>query len=215
MEATPARPVDDRIRVLLADDHPIVRSGLASLLSQQQDVHVVGEAADGARAVELVRELHPHVVLMDLRMPVLDGVGAITEITREHHDVRILVLTTFDGDGDVRRALTAGAHGYLLKDMLLTQVVDAVRAVHRGERVLPSAIAERLAEHVGEEDLSAREIQVLSFAARGFANAEIAKAIGRSDETVKAHLKRIFVKLGVSDRTEAVTVALSRGMLIL
>lgn len=200
------------IRVLLADDHPIVRTGLASLLRQQRDIQVVGEAEDGARAVAMVGERNPNVVLMDLRMPILDGIGAITAIARDWPAVRILVLTMFDGDGDVRRALSAGAHGYLLKDMMLTQVVDAVRAVSRGERVLPSAIAERLAEYVGDDDLSAREIEVLTLAARGLGNAAIAVAIGRSDETVKAHLKRIFVKLGVSDRTEAVTVALSRGM---
>jgi DNA-binding NarL/FixJ family response regulator len=207
------QPQREMIRVLLADDHPIVRSGLASLLRQQRDFQVVGEAEDGARVVALVRERKPHVVLMDLRMPILDGIGAIAAIAKEWPDIRILVLTMFDGDGDVRRALNAGAHGYLLKDMMLTQVVDAVRAVHRGERVLPSVIAERLAAHVGEMELSAREHEVLALASRGLANSEIAELIGRSDETVKAHLKRIFVKLDVGDRTEAVTVALSRGIL--
>lgn len=213
MGATPAQADAERIRVLLADDHPIVRSGLASLLTQYPDLHVVGEAADGARAVALTLELNPHVVLMDLRMPVLDGVAAISAIAAERPDIRILVLTSYDGDGDVRRALNAGAHGYLLKDMLLTQVVESVRAVHRGERVLPEPLAGRLAEHVDDDELTQREIEVLSLAARGLANGEIAKAIGRSDETVKAHLKRIFAKLGVSDRTGAVTTALSRGIL--
>ena len=201
------------IRVLIADDHPIVRAGLISVLVREKDIEVVGEASDGQRAIVLARERQPDVVLMDLRMPVLDGIAAIEVIARECPATRILALTSYEGDADVRRALKAGARGYLLKDMLVTSLVVAVRAVHRGQRVMPSSVAERLAEFPFEPDLSQRELEVLGLMARGLGNKAIAAAIGRSDETIKAHIKSIFTKLDVHDRTEAVTVALARGLL--
>jgi DNA-binding NarL/FixJ family response regulator len=201
------------IRVLIADDHPVVRAGLVSVLEREKDIEVVGEASDGQQAIALSRERQPDVVLMDLRMPVLDGIAAIEAITHEQSGTRVLALTSYDGDADVRRALKAGARGYLLKDMLVTNLVAAVRAVHRGQRVMPSPVAERLAEFPFEPDLSARELEVLGLIARGLGNKAIAAAIGRSDETIKVHIKSIFSKLGVHDRTEAVTAALARGLL--
>jgi DNA-binding NarL/FixJ family response regulator len=146
-------------------------------------------------------------------MPVMDGVEAIRIITTEFPTARILALTTYEGDADIRRALEAGARGYLLKDMLLTDVIRAVRAVHRGERVIPNAVAARLAEFPDRSDLTERELEILQLVARGLSNKQAARAIGRTDETVKIHLKNVFTKLGVADRTEAVTVALTRGLI--
>ncbi|HZE75131.1 MAG TPA: response regulator transcription factor [Gemmatimonadales bacterium] len=204
---------DGRIRVLVADDHPVVRTGLSAVIIEQGDLEVVAEAENGERAVALFREHRPDVVLMDLRMPVMDGVEAIRTITAEFPAARILALTTYEGDADIRRALEAGARGYLLKDMLLTEVISAVRAVRRGERVIPAAVATRLAEFPERSELSERELEVLQLVARGLSNKEVARAIGRTDETVKIHLKNIFAKLDVADRTEAVTVALTRGLI--
>jgi DNA-binding NarL/FixJ family response regulator len=202
-----------RIRVLVADDHPVVRTGLSAVIIEQGDLELVAEAENGERAVALFREHRPDVVLMDLRMPVMDGVEAIRTITAEFPAARILALTTYEGDADIRRALEAGARGYLLKDMLLTEVISAVRAVRRGERVIPAAVATRLAEFPERSELSERELEVLQLVARGLSNKEVARAIGRTDETVKIHLKNIFAKLDVADRTEAVTVALTRGLI--
>jgi DNA-binding NarL/FixJ family response regulator len=204
---------DGPIRVLVADDHPVVRTGLAAVLVQQADLELVAEAENGEHAVELYREHQPDVCLMDLRMPVMDGVEAIRAITAEFPGARILALTTYEGDADIRRALEAGARGYLLKDMLLTDVIRAVRAVRRGERVIPHAVAARLAEFPARSDLTERELEVLQLVARGLSNKEVARAIGRTDETVKIHLKNVFAKLEVADRTEAVTVALTRGLI--
>jgi DNA-binding NarL/FixJ family response regulator len=201
------------IRVLVADDHPVVRAGLAAVITQQSDLELVAEAENGARAVALFQEHRPDVTLMDLRMPVMDGVEAIRTITTEFPDARVLALTTYEGDADIRRALEAGAAGYLLKDMLLTDVITAIRAVQRGERVIPAAVAERLAEYPERSDLTEREAEVLQLVARGLSNKEVARAIGRTDETVKIHLKNAFAKLAVADRTEAVTVALTRGLI--
>ena len=201
------------IRVLVADDHPVVRAGLGAVIAEQDDLELVAEAENGATAVALYREHRPDVALMDLRMPVMDGVEAIRAITTEFPDARILALTTYEGDADIRRALEAGASGYLLKDMLLTEVLSAVRAVQRGERVIPIAVAARLAEFPERSDLTEREAEVLQLVARGLSNKEVARAIGRTDETVKIHLKNAFAKLDVADRTEAVTVALTRGLI--
>jgi DNA-binding NarL/FixJ family response regulator len=201
------------IRVLVADDHPVVRAGLSAVIAEQSDLELVAEAENGARAVDLFRDHRPDVALMDLRMPLMDGVEAIRTITTEFPDARILALTTYEGDADIRRALEAGASGYLLKDMLLTEVLTAVRAVHRGERVIPAPVAERLAKFPERSDLTDREAEVLQLVARGLSNKEVARAIGRTDETVKIHLKNAFAKLAVADRTEAVTVALTRGLI--
>ncbi len=206
-------PAIGRIRVLVADDHPVVRAGLGAVIAEQSDLELVAEAENGARAVALFREHRPDVALLDLRMPVMDGVEAIRTIATEFPDARILALTTYEGDADIRRALEAGASGYLLKDMLLTEVLTAVRAVHRGERVIPIAVAARLAEFPERSDLTDREAEVLQLVARGLSNKEVARAIGRTDETVKIHLKNAFAKLAVADRTEAVTVALTRGLI--
>jgi DNA-binding NarL/FixJ family response regulator len=206
-------PAVPRIRVLVVDDHPAVRVGLAAVIAQEGDLHLVAQAESGSRAVELFREHRPDVVLMDLRMPGMGGVEATRTIVEEFPGARILALTTYQGDGDIRRALEAGARGYLLKDMLLTEVIVAVRAIHRGELVIPDAVAVRLAEGSGASELTERELEVLMLVARGLANKEIARSIGRTDETAKIHLKNIFAKLGVSDRTEAVTVALTRGLI--
>ena len=219
-EAIPAMSVDRvhqldaaRIRVLIADDYPAGRAGLVAVLGQEPDFDIVGEAENGDQAVVLFRDLHPDVVLMDLRMPLVDGVNAIRQITAEFPAARILALTTYEGDGDIKRALEAGARGYMLKDMLLSDVIAAVRAVQRGERVIPPAVAARLAEFNDQPDLTEREREVLTLVARGLSNKEIAKAIGRTDETAKIHLKNIFAKLNVTDRTEAVTTALARGLI--
>lgn len=202
-----------RIRVLVADDHPVVRAGLAAVIAQDAELELAAEAENGERAVTLFREHRPDVVLMDLRMPVMDGVEAIRAIMREFPTARILALTTYEGDADIRRALDAGAGGYLLKDMLLTEVMAAVRAVHAGERVIPTPVATRLAEFSERSQLTEREGEILSLVARGLANKDVARAIGRTGETVKIHLKNIFAKLGVADRTEAVTVAVARGLI--
>lgn len=202
-----------QLRILVADDHPVVRAGLAAVIDQEPDLLLVAQAENGERAAALYREHQPDVVLMDLRMPVIDGVEAIRAITREFPTARILALTTYEGDADIRRALEAGSRGYLLKDMLLTEVISAIRAVARGERVIPTTVAARLAEFPERSDLSERELEVLRLVARGLGNKEAARAIGRTTETVKIHLKNIFAKLGVSDRTQAVTVALERGLI--
>ncbi|HSY80751.1 MAG TPA: response regulator transcription factor [Gemmatimonadaceae bacterium] len=198
---------------MTADDHPIVRAGLAAVIGEESDLTFVGEAGDGAQAVALFRVQRPDVTLMDLRMPVLDGVGAIKAIRSEFPDARIVALTTYEGDTDIHRALEAGAVGYLLKEMLPTAVIDAIRAVHRGQRVIPPVVAGRLAEYTPRVELTEREREILEYVARGFSNKDIARAIGRTDETVKIHLKSVFAKLGAADRTEAVTVALQRGII--
>lgn len=204
---------DPPIRLLIVDDHPAVRAGLCAVLGQEPDFVVVAEAADGAEAVMLTRMHRPDIVLMDLRMPVMDGVEATRVITSESPTTRILALTMHGGDGDIRPALAAGAQGYLFKDMLLTDVTHSLRAVYRGERVIPIAVASRLAEYPEGHALSPREVEVLGLVATGLGNREIAETIGRTQETVKVHLKNIFAKLAVSGRTEAVTAALARGIL--
>src|SRR6476661_6501682 len=184
-------------KVMVADDHPVVRTGLAAVIAQEPDLVLVGQAENGERAVAMYREQLPDVVLMDLRMPVMGGVDAIRTITGEFPGARILALTTYEGDADIRRALGAGARGYLLKDMLLTEVITAIRAVRRGDRVIPTAVAARLAEFPERSDLTERELEVLQLVARGLSNKQVARAIGRAEETVKIHLKNMFAKLDV------------------
>ncbi|MCS6843952.1 MAG: response regulator transcription factor [Caldilineales bacterium] len=198
------------IRLLIAEDHPVVRDGLRGMLAGQPDLQVVGEAADGAAAVALAAELAPDVILMDLRMPVLDGVAAIRQIRARQPAAAILVLTTYDTDSDILPAIEAGATGYLLKDAPREELYRAIRATSRGETVLAPAVAARLLGKMrapAEEKLSARELEVLSLVARGASNAEIAQALHISEATVKSHLLHIFGKLGVADRAAAVTAA--------
>ncbi len=204
------------IRVLVVDDHPVVRSGLAGMLDVEDDLSVVGEAGDGEEALVRVAALAPDVVLMDLRMPRLDGVGATSRIVAEHPGSRVLVLTTYDTDADIVRAVAAGATGYLLKDTPRRQLVDAVRAAARGETVLAPPVAARLVSRMRApvaEALTPREVEVLRAVSRGLSNGEIGRELYIGEATVKTHLLRAFAKLGVDDRTRAVTVAMERGIL--
>ncbi|HEY4305374.1 MAG TPA: response regulator transcription factor [Gemmatimonadaceae bacterium] len=201
------------LRILTADDHPIVRTGLAALIATVPDFCVAGEASDGAQAVALFVALRPDVVLMDLRMPNMDGAAAIRAILTVAPQARIVALTTYDGDADIYRALDAGACGYLLKDTLGRGVIGAIRDAAAGRRVIPPAVAGRLAEYTPRIDLTPREVEILRFTAKGLRNKEIARVISRADDTVKVHLKNIMAKLGVGDRTEAVTVAIQRGII--
>ncbi len=205
-----------RITVLVVDDHPVVRSGLVGMLDVEDDLEVVGEAADGEEALAQVAALAPDVVLMDLRMPKLDGAGATARIVAEHPGTRVLVLTTYDTDADIVRAVEAGATGYLLKDTPRVQLVEAVRAAARGETVLAPGVAARLVSRLrapASEALTPREVEVLAQVARGLSNAEIGRVLFIGEATVKTHLLRVFAKLGVDDRTRAVTVAMERGLL--
>ena len=201
------------IRVLVVDDHPVVRSGLVGLLGSEPDLEVVGEAGDGREGVDLAATLTPDVVLMDLRMPVLDGASATAEITAAG-TARVLVLTTYDTDGDILRAVEAGATGYLPKDTPRDQLLAAVRAAARGETVLAPPLAAKLMRQVrGGGQLTPRELEVLALVARGMSNPDIARELFIGEATVKSHLLHVFDKLGVSDRTAAVTRALERGLL--
>ena len=204
---------DARIRVMTVDDHPIFRGGLAALLAAYPDLKLVAEAGNGRQAVELFRVHRPDVTLMDLSMPVMGGAEAIGHIIAEFPDARIIALTTWDGDGDIHRALEAGARGYLLKDVVSHEVADAIRSVHRGGRVLPPAVAQRLAEFTPRIDLTDRELEVLTQMAQGKSNKEIAVALGRTEATVKVHVLHILQKLDAADRTEAVTIGLKRGLI--
>jgi DNA-binding NarL/FixJ family response regulator len=204
------------IRLLIVVDHPVVRTGLVGMLAGEDDFEVVGEARDGAEAVDRAALLEPDVVLMDLRMPNLDGVSATELIGARRPQTQVLVLTTYDTDSDILRALDAGAVGCLLKDAPREELFRAVRAVARGESVLAPTVLARLMTRMrapAAEALSAREVEVLSLVARGAANKEVARTLFISETTVKTHLSHIFTKLGVDDRTAAVTVALDRGII--
>jgi len=208
--------VSDTIRVVIADDHPVVRIGLRGMLETQNDIDVVGEAENGKQAVSLVGRLEPDVVLMDLQMPELDGVSATEQIRDRFRTVQVLVLTTYDTDADITQAIGAGAIGYLLKDAPREDLFDAIRAASRGESVLTPSVASRVMERIRSPDvemLSRREIEVLTEVADGKSNKETSQALFISEATVKTHLIHIFSKLGVNDRTAAVTVALERGIL--
>jgi DNA-binding NarL/FixJ family response regulator len=206
----------DVIRVLVVDDHPVVRSGLVALLAVERDLQAVGEAADGTEALAAVRTTEPHVVLMDLRMPGMDGADATARIVGDHPGTRVLVLTTFDTDDDILRAVEAGASGYLLKDTRRDELVDAIRAAARGETVLAPPVAARLMGRMragSPEQLTPREVEVLAAVGRGLSNGDIGRELFIGEATVKTHLLRVFQKLGVDDRTRAVTVAMERGIL--
>lgn len=204
------------ISILVVDDHPVVRAGLVGLLSSEPDFKVLGEAGNGAEALTLVEQLLPNVVLMDLRMPQLDGVSAIRQIRSRYSKVQVLVLTTYDTDSEIVRAIEAGATGYLMKDVPREELFRAVRLCSKGESVLAPPIAARLLGRMrspGEENLSMRELEVLGLVAKGYSNKEVARSLKISEATVKTHLLHAFAKLGVDDRTAAVTVALERGIL--
>jgi DNA-binding NarL/FixJ family response regulator len=206
----------NKIRLVIADDHPVVRDGLRGMLESQADFEVVGEAADGGTAIHQTIEKLPDLILMDLRMPVMDGVSAIREIKKQLPTVQVLVLTTYDSDADILPAIEAGATGYLLKDCTREELFHAIRAAKDGEPVLAPAVAKRLIGKMrlpAEEKLSSRELEVLQLVAGGASNGDIAGSLHISQATVKSHLIHIFGKLGVSDRTAAVTVALQRGLI--
>jgi DNA-binding NarL/FixJ family response regulator len=206
-------PADSSITILTADDHPLIRDGLGAVLRAERGLQVVAEAANGEEAIEAYARLHPDIVLMDLRMPVMDGLTATRAILADDPNARIIVLTTYDGDEDIHRALAAGARGYLLKDMMRTDLLGVIRAVHRGQRGIPAPIAARLAEYTPRIGLTPRELEVLRLVADGLSNAGVGERIGRTEGTVKVHLKNILQKLDVKDRTEAVTTALRRGFI--
>jgi len=206
----------EHIRVLIADDHPVVRAGLRDMLSAQDEFDVVAEAANGAQALTLATRFQPHVVLMDLRMPEMDGVTAIAQIKAEHQEIQILVLTTYDSDSDILPAVEVGATGYLLKDAPREELFQAIRAAAQGKPMLTSSIAARLMERMRSptvEALTSREIDVLKLVAKGMHNKQIAIELYITEATVKSHLIRIYGKLGVEDRTAAVTKALEQGIL--
>jgi two-component system NarL family response regulator len=204
---------EQKIRVLLADDHPVVREGLASLLGRQFDMEVVGSVSSGEEAVALCAATHPDVVLMDLRMPGQGGVEATRAIGEGSPNCSVLVLTTFDGDEEIYQALRAGARGYLLKDAHRDELLDAIRGVRAGKRWIPPAVAEKLAQRVAGSQLTSREVEILVLVAGGNSNKRIARRLGITEGTVKGHLNSILGKLAANDRTEAVTLAVRRGIL--
>ena len=200
------------IRLLIVDDHPAFRAGLVALLADEGDLQVVDECGDGQTAVELYRRHRPDVALMDLRLPGLSGVEAILAIRQEFPDARVIVLTTFDADEDIYRAIQSGAKSYLLKDMSKVEIVGAIRAVHAGQHALPEGVAGRLAERRRRQDLTSREVEVLQLLVKGRSNKEIASDLSLAEDTVKSHLKTLFAKLEVRDRTAAAIRAIRLGI---
>ena len=208
--------MDGPIRVLIVDDHPVVRNGLVGMLSGRPEIEIAGEASDGQQAVEQSARLSPQVILMDLRMPVLDGVEAITRIRARQPVVHVLVLTTYDTDADILRAIEAGATGYILKDAPREELYRAILATAQGQTYLSPTVASRLMDQLRaptETALSPREVEVLVWVAKGASNKEIAHHLHLSEATVKSHLLHIFSKLGVNDRTQAVTLAVQKGII--
>lgn len=203
------------IRVLIVDDHLVLREGVISILSGEPDIVVIGVAENGAEGVEAFGNLRPDVALLDLQMPVMGGLEALAEIRKRAPHARVIVLTTYEGDAQAVRALKAGASGYLLKSSLRKELVEAIRAVHAGKRYIVAEVAQEIAVHSAEEPLSERELSVLQLVAAGKANKAIAHDLSLAEDTVKAHLRSIFSKLDVGDRTQAVTTALRRGIISL
>lgn len=202
----------EKIRIVVIDDQAVVRQGFVALINTVADMTVIAEGTNGQQAIELYRLHSPDVVLMDLRMPVMGGVEAITALRREFPSARVIVLTTYDGDEDIYRSLQAGALGYLLKDMFFEELEAAIRTIHAGGRRIPGVVAERLAGRMGGSDLTGRELEVLEQIVRGGSNREIAAVLGISEATVKSHINNILSKLDAADRTQAATKALQRGI---
>jgi DNA-binding NarL/FixJ family response regulator len=201
------------IRIFSIDDHPLMREGIAAIIRNEPDMLLVAEASNGREAIQGYRDHRPDVALMDLRLPDISGIDAMVAIRTEFEDARIIMLTTFEGDVEIRRALQAGAVGYMLKTMPRRQLVETIRRVHAGKKHIPPEIAAQLAEHMGDESLSKREVDVLQKIAGGNRNGDIAALLFISEETVKGHVKHIMEKLGASDRTEAVAIGIRRGII--
>jgi DNA-binding NarL/FixJ family response regulator len=201
------------IRIMTVDDHPLLREGIGAIVRSQPDLRLVAEATSGREAIERFREHRPDVTLMDLRLPDMSGIDTLIAIRGEFPDARIVILTTFGGDMEIRRALGAGARGYLLKSMPPEELVEGIRQVHAGRKRIPPEVAAQLAEFVGDETLTPREIEVLAQVAAGNRNREIGERLFISEETVKVHLKHVMEKLGASDRTQAVAIAVRRGII--
>lgn len=201
------------IRILAVDDHPLLRGGIAALIAGEQDMRLVAEASTGEEAINQFRVVKPDVTLLDIQMPGMGGIEALTSIRREFPDARVVILTTYGGDVLAQRALKAGAHAYVLKGSVRKDLLDTIRSVHEGRKKIPAELASLLAAHRGEENLTEREVQVLALAAAGNSNREIGARLSVTEETAKAHMKRIIAKLGANDRTHAVMLALARGIL--
>ncbi|MBD3885698.1 response regulator transcription factor [Phormidium tenue FACHB-886] len=200
------------IQLLIAEDHAVVREGLVAIIKDEKDMAIVAQAENGQQAVDLYRQYQPDIVLMDLRMPILEGVAAITQIRAEFAHARIIVLTTYDGDEDIYRGLQAGARGYMLKDATSEEMLDAIRKVHQGGKYIPPQVALKLAERLNSTQLTNRELEVLQLLVIGKSNAEIGAVLSISEHTVKFHINNVFNKLGVGDRTQAAIQALKRGL---
>jgi len=201
------------IRILVVDDHPVLREGITAMLASETDMVIACEAADGHQAVEVFREHRPDITLMDIQMPAVNGLDALARIREQFSDARVIVLTTYRGDAQVAKAFKAGASGYLLKSMLRKELVETIRAVHAGKRHVPPELAVEMAEHYAEDQLTAREIEILRQVAAGNANKIVGDHLHITEETVKAHMRSILAKLGANDRTHAVTIALKRGII--